>query len=252
MLRALVVDDEGPARDELKFLLAAEEGLCVVGEADSGPSAIGMAALHKPDVVFLDVQMHGMSGMETALAIRAVVPLALIVFATAYDEYAIKAFQIGAVDYLLKPFESERIKATVERLRKYRMEDWREASRRIDQALSIDKATIRKLPVEKNGRIVLVNYDDILYAYAKAGTAMIVTITGEASYTGSMSDLESHLRGLNFFRVHKSYIVNLMKVKEVIPWFKGTYWLKVDGLADIEIPVSKAQIKEIKDILGLR
>lgn len=186
MLRALIVDDEIPARDELRFLLSAQPGISIVGEADSGPAAISQAAQLKPDVVFLDVQMRGMSGVDTALALRAIVPGALIVFATAFDEYAMKAFEVGAVDYLLKPFEGDRVSSTVERLQKYHPEEWRQATARVHETLTT-RIAVQKLPVEKNGKIVLVNYDDILYAYANIGTVVAVTEVGEAIYAGTLA-----------------------------------------------------------------
>ncbi len=117
MLKSLIVDDEAPARDELKYLLSKEEALEVVGEADSGPAALSLAAQLKPDVIFLDVEMRGMSGLETAAVLRSIAPQAVVVFATAYDEYALKAFEVGALDYLLKPFDGSRVHATVERLK---------------------------------------------------------------------------------------------------------------------------------------
>lgn len=252
MLRILSVDDESPARDELTYLLSLESEAEVVGEADSGTAAIAMAAELKPNVIFLDVQMRGMNGLETASVLRAVLPKALIVFATAYDEYAVKAFEVGAVDYILKPFERERIHATIERLKNYHPDEWLAAAGRIDAALTKTKIVIKKLPLEKNGKIIMVHYDDLIYAYTQKGLVNVVTAAGEFSYGGTLTELEMRLAGSNLVRVHKSYIVNMDKVKEVVPWFKGTYWLKVEGDREAEIPVSKGQIKEIKEILGLK
>lgn len=252
VLRVLSVDDESPARDELKYLLSLESDITVVGEADSGAAAISMAAEFKPNVIFLDVQMRGMNGLETAAVLRTVVPETLIVFATAYDEYAVQAFKVGAVDYILKPFESERIHMTVERLKKYRPDEWLAAALRIDAALIKTKIVVKKLPLEKNGKIIMVHYNDLIYAYTQKGIVTVVTTYGEFSYGGTLTELEIRLAQTNLVRVHKSYIVNMDKVKEVVPWFKGTYWLKVEGDSKAEIPVSKSQIKEIKDILGLK
>ncbi|QJW44570.1 response regulator transcription factor [bacterium BFN5] len=252
MLKALVVDDEAPARDELKYLLSLEAGLEVVDEADGGGTAISLAAQLKPNVVFIDVEMHGMNGLETAAVIRKVAPQALIVFATAYDEYALKAFEVGAVDYLLKPFEQERIHTTIERLKNYCPDEWQAAASRVDAALGYTRIQVKKLPVEKNGKIVLIAYDAIIYVHAQAGNVLVVTSCGPYNYCGTLTELQERLDGTNMLRVHKSYIVNMDKVKEVIPWFKGTYWLKVEECPDVEIPVSKSQIKTLKDILGLR
>lgn len=256
MLKAIIVDDELPARDELNFLLSKLPGITLVGEADNGPAAIGLAAQHHPDVVFLDIQMRGMNGMETAQALRTASPNSLIVFATAYDEYAIKAFEVGAIDYLLKPFDGERVAAAVERLQKYHPDDWHAAAARLDQALtSAAKPPVYKLAAEKNGKIVLVNYADIIYAHTQTGSVTIVAETGEYTYSGTLSELQERLRSTNILRVHKSYLVHMEKVKEIIPWFKGTYWLKLSKPGSnnyLEVPVGKGQIKEIKELLGLK
>lgn len=252
MLRVLSVDDESPARDELNYLLSLESEVEVVGEADSGTAAITMGAELKPNVIFLDVQMRGMNGLETASVLRTLLPKTLIVFATAYDEYAVRAFEVGAVDYILKPFEIDRIHTTVERLKNYRPDEWLAAVGRIDTALSKTKIIVKKLPLEKNGKIIMVQYNDLIYAYTQKGLVNVVATVGEFAYGGTLTELEVRLTLTNLVRVHKSYIVNMDKVKEVVPWFKGTYWLKVEGDREAEIPVSKSQIKEIKEILGLK
>lgn len=252
VLNILIVDDESPARDELTYLLSLEQGVNLVGAADSGTQAIGMAAQLKPNVIFLDVQMRGMDGLETATILRTVVPETLLVFATAYDEYAVKAFEVGAIDYILKPFASERIHGTVERLKSYRPEEWLAAASRMDTTLSKTKITVKKIPLEQNGKIIMVHYNDLIYAYTQSGIVKVVTTSGEFGYGGTLTEMEIRLNDTNLVRVHKSYIVNMDKIKEVVPWFKGTYWLKVEGDNKAEIPVSKSQIKEIKTILGLK
>lgn len=252
MLRALIVDDEPPARDELKFLLSKEKNIAVAGEADSGPDAVRIAAQVNPDVVFLDVEMRGLNGMETATILRGVVPDALVVFATAYDEYAVQAFELGAIDYILKPFETERIHTTIERINGYKPTEWTAASQRLDHVINKGKVSIHKLPVEKYKKIMLIDYDHISYISTDAGGVKVVAGDETYTYSGTLTELEERLVGTSLVRVHKSYIVNLEKVCEVIPWFKGTYWLKVTGCPNREIPVSKAQIKVLKDMLGLK
>ena len=256
MLKAIIVDDELPARDELKFLLSQLPAITVIGEADNGPAAVGLAAQYNPDVVFLDIQMRGMNGLDTALALRTAAPQALIVFATAYDEYALKAFEIGAVDYLLKPFESERVTATVLRLEKYHPEEWQVATTRLDQTLaSAVQQPVHKLAVEKNGKIMLIDYDDIIYIHTLTGLVRIITVAEEYGYSGTLTELQERLRDTPILRVHRSYLVHIEKVKEVIPWFKGTYWLKLSTPGNssyIEVPVGKGQIKKLKEILGLK
>lgn len=257
VLKVMVVDDEAPARDELVFLLSNLPSVSIIGEADNGPAAVALVAQHAPDVIFLDIQMRGMSGLDTAQAIRDIAPQTLIVFATAYDEHAIKAFEIGAVDYLLKPFEADRVSACVQRLAKYCPEDWQSAAAQLDQTLSatLKKQPVHKLAVEKNGKIFLVDYGDIIYIGTQTGSINVVAETGEYTYSGTLAELQTRLEGTAILRVHRSYLVHMEKVKEVVPWFKGTYWLKIATPSShdyLEIPVGKGQIKRIKEILGIK
>lgn len=252
MLKSLIVDDEVPARDELRYLLSFTPEVMIAGEADNAAEAIALATQLQPDVIFLDINMRDIDGLEAAAIMRKIAPRAMIVFATAYDEYAVRAFQIGAVDYLLKPFEQERITQTVDRLKNYQQEEWFAATNRVDAVIDATKIQVNKLPVEKAGKIILLNYNDIIYAYANAGNVMVVTAKEELNYCGTLSELEERVGKTNILRVHKSYIVNMDKVREVVPWFKGTYWLKMEQCPNTEIPVSKSQIKDIKAILGLK
>ena len=252
MLKILIIDDELPARDELRYLVSQEADTEVVGDADNVAEAVGMAASLQPDVIFLDINMREMNGLEAATILRKVAKEAMIVFATAYDEFALKAFEVGAVDYILKPFEQERISKTIARLKNYQPEEWNTATSRIDTTLAGNKILVQKLPVEKSGKIILLNYSEIIYAYANNGMVSVVTENEELSYSGTLAELQERVENTTMIRVHKSYIVNLDQVKEVVPWFKGTYWLKMNCNCKNEIPVSKSQIKEIKTIFGLK
>lgn len=140
-------------------------------------------------------------------------------------------------------------------MQKYHPDDWQAATAQLDQVLTVAaKTSVHKLAAERNGKIVLVNYTDIIYAHTQTGAVTIVAETGEYNYSGTLSELQERLRGTTILRIHKSYLVNMEKIKEIIPWFKGTYWLKltVPGSKKIEIPVGKGQIKEIKELLGLK
>jgi len=252
VLKILIIDDELPARDELRYLVSQEPDTEVVGDADNVAEAVGMAAVLQPDVIFLDINMREMNGLEAAAILRKVAKEAMIVFATAYDEFALKAFEVGAVDYILKPFEQERISKTIARLKNYQPEEWNTAASRIDTTLGENKILVQKLPVEKAGKIILLNYNEVIYAYANNGMVSVVTENEELNYSGTLSELQERVEKTAMIRVHKSYIVNLDQVKEVVPWFKGTYWLKMNCNCKNEIPVSKSQIKEIKTIFGLK
>lgn len=252
MLKSLIVDDESPARDELRYLLSFNPEISVVGEADNAAEAIKLAAKLQPNVIWLDISLRDINGLEAALILRKVAANSAIVFATAYDEFAVQAFEVGAIDYILKPFEQDRITKTVARLKNYQPEEWQTATSRIDSMLDSRKVKINKLPVEKAGTIYFINYNDIIYAYASTGNVFIVTDNEKLSYSGTLTELEERVGNTNMLRVHKSYIVNLDKVQGVVPWFKSTYWLKMEGCPQVEIPVSKGKVKDIKAILGLK
>lgn len=259
-IRALIVDDEPPARNELRFLLE-QLGVSVVGEADSGFEALEEIPRLNPDVVFLDVQMAGMSGFECAQRLideGEEGRLPLIVFATAYDEFAIKAFEINAVDYVLKPFEAERLAKTVARL-----EQAMEAAggeQRIAQSLERLLGSlaahpqavhrIRKIPAERLGKLILLDADEVVFAFTREGHVFLKTYDEEVLTHLTLREAQDRL-GDEFLRVHKGYVVNLRKVKEVIPWFHGTYNLVVEDKQRTEVPVGRAQIREVKRIFGL-
>lgn len=250
---AIVVDDEPLARDELKYLLSARSGCQVVGEAEDGAGAVRLVAERRPDVVFLDIDMPGMSGNDAARAILTFPHPPLVIFATAYGEYALKAFELGAVDYVLKPFEQQRLATTIERIEglRKRSTDWEAAVERVACLLGSGRPKVKKLPVESRGEIKLLDYEAIVYAVAHGGDVSVVT-RGEAyTYNGTMAELESRLSSEGFLRVHKSYLVNLERVEGVLPWFKGTYWLVMGDAKHTQVPVSKSQVKDLKNLLGM-
>ena len=255
MLSVLIVDDEQPARDELKYLLSQYKDIQIVGECDNGETAIAKCSEIKAQVVFLDIQMRGISGIDTARILRQTAPDTLVVFATAYDEYAIRAFDVHAVDYLLKPFEEDRLTDTVTRLKKLTRQEHHTKLTSLDMTLTAFPAqSLHKIVAEKDGHIKLINMDDIIYIHIENGTVRIIAMTGVYVYHDTLGALQERLRGTLIQRVHRSYLVNLSKVQEILPWYKSTYWLKVPlpGQKTLgEIPVSKSQIKNIKEILGI-
>lgn len=249
---ALVVDDEPLARDELKYLLAAHRECRVIGEAESAQEAVELVAEKGPDVVFLDIEMRGMSGCEAAREMLTLPNPPLIIFATAYNEYAIQAFELGAVDYILKPFEPERLAKTVKRIVALKNAgELARAVERLANLLNNKRKTVPKLPVEKEGTIRLIDYQDIIFGRASNGYVQLFTAGDTYLYNGTLSELEERLRGEGFLRVHKSYLVNLHRTRGVLPWFKGTYWLVMDDRNQTQIPVSKNMVRELKALLGL-
>lgn len=253
LFSAIVVDDEPYAREELIYILSHFPTCQIIGEAGSAKDCIFLYSKVKPDVVFLDIEMPDMSGLETANMLSNFSKPPLIVFATAYDDYAIKAFELGAIDYILKPFEEKRIAKTIMRIEnlKNNQTEWNNAVKKLSQFLG-KKKVFKKLPVQqKAGVISFIPYVDILYCEAYEGGVKIFTLKDEYYFDGTLSELEIRLKEEGFMRVHKSYIVNLKRIESVLPWFKGTYWLVIEGKKS-QIPVSKSIIKELKDILGIK
>lgn len=252
-LKVLIADDERLARDELKYLLKRNAEVKIVGEAEDGQNAIELAEELQPDVIFMDIEMRSVSGYEAARHILSKEAPPLIVFATAYDSYAIGAFEMGAIDYILKPFEEARIDNTIIRIKKLKEQsnEWSEAVEKIRRIVNGEKNTVKKIGLEKNGRIALVNFSDIIFAEAHDKTVTVTSCQDKLVFNGTLSELESRLKGLPFMRVHRSYLVNLDLVTGVIPWFKGTYWLVLNNSEDMKIPVSKSVVKILKDILNI-
>lgn len=252
-LKALIVDDERPARDELKYLLKRNAEIKIVGEAEDGQSAIKLAEELQPDVIFMDIEMRSVNGYDAASHILSKEAPPLIVFATAYDSYAIGAFEMGAIDYILKPFEETRIDNTITRIKKLKEQssEWSQAVEKLRQIVSGEKNTVKKIGLEKNGRITMVNFSDIIFAEAHDKSVTVTCCRDKLIFNGTLSELETRLKGLPFMRVHRSFLVNLDQVTGVIPWFKGTYWLILNNSEDMKIPVSKSVVKILKDILNI-
>ncbi len=245
-LRTLVVDDEALARDRLAGFLAGVEGVRLVGQAADGIEALRMIAEERPDLVFLDVQMPGMDGFEVLKALRP--PLPQVVFSTAYDEYAIRAFDVGAVDYLLKPYARGRVEESVSRVRD-RLgtprtgPDWENLLRRLEERGAV---YVSQVPVHSGKRILIVPVGDI--SWFAVEYRLVYAHTHERAYMTNytLRELEERLDPAVFFRAHKSSLVNLRHVKEIVPWFGGRYKLVMRDQAGSEVALSRAQARELR------
>ncbi len=258
-IKALIVDDESLSRDELNYLLKQWKDVDIIGEAKDGEEAIKKVHDYKPDVVFLDIHMPNMDGLTVAkkLADQGVAPL--IVFATAYDQHAIKAFEINAIDYLLKPFDEERLKVTIDRI--HQKLDNKNAERdkitrflyqiMAEEDLKRQNKSVSKLAVQSEDRVILLDPTDVIYGYREGREVLIHT--NQANYTTkyTLQVLEEKLEKYHFFRTHRSYLVNLNYAKELIPWFNGTYNLLMKDEKQSKVPVSRQYIKPLKDLLEL-
>lgn len=245
-LRTLVVDDEKLARDRLSGFLAAVDGVDVVGEAANGIEAVALIEDRRPDLVFLDVQMPGMDGFDVLRALRTASPQ--IVFATAYDEYAIRAFEVQAIDYLLKPFGRARVEEAVGRART-RLGggasgmDVEEVVRRIEQAR---KSHVGQISVHSGRRILLLPVEEVRWFGVEH--RLVYAHTGERGFMTNytLRELEEVLDPDLFFRVHKASLVNLRHVKEILPWFGGRYKLVMRDHAGSEVAVSRTQARALR------
>jgi two-component system LytT family response regulator/two-component system response regulator LytT len=286
IISALIIDDEQLARDELKYLLDQVGGVDVVAQGTNGIEAVDLIEEHHPDLVFLDVQMPGMDGFAVIQRLmecsrskaglepgKNAEPLPQIVFATAYDQYAVRAFDVNAVDYLLKPFDRTRVQQAVERVRgriagrasgmagggksplpESPIESQLDALLRL---LNRPQGTSRtpqpaRLIVQAQSRLLLVDQDDICYAAIEGGVIRVVTQTFEGqSKCRTLEELLELLDPALFWRAHRGFVVNINHIREVVPWFKSSYQLRMNDKQHTEIPVSRAQTRRLRELFNL-
>lgn len=257
-LSAVIVDDEQLARDELAYLLKNAEDVNVVAQGKNGLEAVNLIKEHNPDLVFLDVQMPGLDGFGVIKKLLdKKIPLPKVVFATAFDQYAVKAFEVNAVDYLLKPFDKKRVAQSLVKART-QQESENLPAEKIDalvRMMQAPKAQTSKILLKAAGRMFLVDQKDICYAWIEDGVISVVT-AGPAGMEGHSNcrTLEELLDSLDpnvFWRAHRSYLVNINHIREVVPWFKSSYQLRLDDKKQSEIPVSRAQTKRLRELFRL-
>jgi two-component system LytT family response regulator/two-component system response regulator LytT len=257
-LSAVIVDDEQLARDELAYLLKNIGDVDVVAQGKNGLEAINLIREHNPDLVFLDVQMPGLDGFGVIKKLLdKKLPLPKIIFSTAFDQYAVRAFEVNAVDYLLKPFDRKRVAQSIERARSM-MEPASSSEDKLDtlvRMLESQKPQTSKILLKAGGRLFLVSQRDICFASIEDGIISVVT-TGPNGMEGQSNcrTLEELLESLDpnlFWRAHRSFLVNTNRIKEVVPWFKSSYQLRMDDKKQTEIPVSRAQTKRLRELFGL-
>ncbi|HTA79138.1 MAG TPA: LytTR family DNA-binding domain-containing protein [Terracidiphilus sp.] len=267
-ISALIVDDEQLARDELKYLLDEAGDVEVVAQGANGIEAVDLIAEYHPDVVFLDVQMPGLDGFAVIKRLMdrhakdAEEPLPQVVFATAYDQYAVRAFDVNAVDYLLKPFDRARVQQAIARVRG-RMNDSAPGIRsdmQLDALLKLlnrpqnggRAPQLSKLIVQAQNRLLLVDQAEICYAAIDEGVIRIVTQAFEGqSKCRTLEELLDQLDPAVFWRAHRGFVVNINHIREVVPWFKSTYQLRMNDKKQTEIPVSRGQTKRLRELFNL-
>jgi two-component system, LytTR family, response regulator LytT len=282
-ISALIIDDEKLARDELKYLLDAVGDVDVVAQGANGIEAVNLIEEHHPDLVFLDVQMPGLDGFAVIQRLvernrlrnggQDAEPMPQFVFATAYDQYAVRAFDVNAVDYLLKPFDRARVSAAVERVRARLAAGNANAAGAADQSAGAQATSSQiaallrllnrsqsaerasppaKLVVQAQSRLLLVDQADICFAAIDEGVIRIVTRSFEGqSKCRTLEELLELLDPAHFWRAHRGFVVNINHIREVVPWFKSSYQLRMNDKQQTEIPVSRAQTRRLRELFNL-
>jgi two-component system, LytTR family, response regulator LytT len=283
-ISALIVDDEQLAREELKYLLDQVGDVDVVAQGSNGIEAVNLIEEHRPDLVFLDVQMPGLDGFAVIQRLvernrlrnggQDAEPMPQFVFATAYDQYAVRAFDVNAVDYLLKPFDRNRVSEAVERARTRiaagagagapsaaeQPANAQPTSSQLDALLKLlnrsqgaeRAAQPSKLVVQAQSRLLLVDQTDICFAAIDEGVIRIVTRSFEGqSKCRTLEELQELLDSAHFWRAHRGFVVNINHIREVVPWFKSSYQLRMNDKQQTEIPVSRAQTKRLRELFNL-
>jgi len=290
-LTALIIDDEPLARQELQYLLDAAGDVSVVAQGANGIEAVELIRAHKPDVVFLDVRMPGLDGfavLKKVMALDRRARMPQIVFATAFDQYAVKAFEVNAVDYLLKPFDGKRVVRTLEKVRSRLADPAAEvggeparpagllaervvgAEAKLDALLRMveEQAALATGPasvpthasgprtgrvvVRAQSRLLLVDQRDVCFAAIEEGRIAVVTKTLEGeSNCRTLEELGDQLDSEQFWRPHRSFLINIQHIREVVPWFKSSYQLRMDDRKQTEVPVSRSQTKRLRELFNL-
>ena len=252
-LSVIIVDDEQLARDELAYLLRDLDGVDVIAQGKNGLEAVSLIRDNAPDLVFLDVQMPGLDGFGVIKKlIEKKIPLPRIVFATAFDQYAVKAFEVNALDYLLKPFDKKRIVQAIDKVKAKAVAAPADKLDTLVKMLEAQRPAPSKVLLKAAGRLFLIDQKDICYASIEGG--IITVVSNQMDGQSNCRTLEELLTSLDpnlFWRAHRSFLVNINRIKEVVPWFKSSYQIRMDDKKQTEIPVSRAQTKRLRELFGL-
>jgi two-component system LytT family response regulator/two-component system response regulator LytT len=253
-IRAVVVDDEQLAREELSYLLGQVGGVEIIGQAGNGVEALAAIERLRPDLVFLDVQMPGLSGFEVARRLTATRATSHIIFVTAFDQHAIEAFEVNAIDYLLKPVDAARLDVALQRARRRISADLPldDQLEKIVQLVAERQSRRDRLAIKVGERFLLVQADEIIFASLLDDS--ITVVTGQHAGTSScrtLDELQGQLDAAVFWRVHRSHLVNINKIKEIVPWFSRNYILRMKDAKATEIPVSRTQTRRLREYLKL-
>jgi two-component system LytT family response regulator/two-component system response regulator LytT len=257
-LQAVLVDDEQLARDELGYLLGQVGDIEVIGQAGNGVEALTTIERLQPDIVFLDIQMPGLTGFEVARRLLAQRAPSHIIFVTAYDQHAIEAFEVNAVDYLLKPVDPSRLEVALDRARRRIATDRPTDGvnnadlEKIVEMVAERQSRRERLAIKVGERFLLVQAEEIIYAsLADEGITVVTNQHAGTSNYRTLDELHERLDPTVFWRVHRSHLVNINMIKEIVPWFSRNYILRMKDAKTTEIPVSRTQTRRLRDYLKL-
>ena len=254
-MTTIVVDDESLARDELAFLLKDFPEVELIATGSNGLEALELIRKLEPEVVFLDVHMPGLDGVGVVRRLRDMgVEAPRFIFVTAYDQYAVEAFRLEAMDYLLKPVDKARLAESIERAQRAVQEKKASEPQPSGKsgAAAGQSAPRTKLLIRASNRNFIVDANDVIYATIDNGLITLVStnLEGHSNYR-TIEDLQANLDPEMFWRVHRSYLVNINRIKEVVPWFKSSYQLRLDDKKHTEVPVSRVQTRRLRELFKL-
>lgn len=238
--RTIIVDDELPICDEIDYLLKRERDIEITAKFTNAFEAMTYLMTNACDLAFLDIQMPGMSGLALAQKLTALQRPPLIVFSTAFPEHALAAFDTPAIGYITKPITEVHLAKVLEKVRSLG-----------DRVANQPKPIVNRLCVMKSGKYIPLDMQEIVFVYVKEKAVYIRTKTSEFTSTQTIQELENLLPVQTFLRVHRQYLVNLDKIGEIVPWFHGSYLLRMEDVNAAEIPVSRNKTKELKALVGL-
>jgi DNA-binding LytR/AlgR family response regulator len=240
-IRTMIVDDEAPICDELEYLLKGEDDIAIVGKFSNSLEALETIRQKPCDLVLLDIKMPGLTGLEFARMLSYQLQPPLIIFITAFAEHALEAFATPAIGYITKPVTYANLAQALEKIRAI-----------AKRSAAVEKPALTKICVLQGSKIIPLDKQDIVLVYVKDKDVYVRTQAGEYAIALTMQEIEKILSEQNFLRVHRQYLVNLDKVSEIIPWFHGSYLLRMTDSRSEEVPVSRNKIKELKSIMGLK
>lgn len=249
--KVVIVDDERIMAEELKTMIVEfYPDIQIIGVYHDGETALQMITKLKPNIVFLDIEMPGINGLQVAEQLSKLDDSPVIIFVTAFDEFALKAFAVNAVDYILKPLDEgdiQRVMKKIEKLRKLHLN-----LVPIEVKSPLKPGYMRKISVEKGDRMEIIDSEDIQLIYAKDRLVFISMLDGQ-TYRAKLTlqDFELRLPAEKFFRCHRNYIVNINEIKQITTWFKKGYLLILKGAKNLEVPVGRAYVSKMKEYIEL-